>query len=459
MSVRNTKSAKKTGILTVDGIPYTLARSDVFYYLKFIDYDKELFKTESKLKAKPTMVFYTDDSVNKIILDYSTANETDKKYLSSFFANMNQTSTFSLTTGSYLDASELSANVSCSLIFDQYKEGKVFARVSSVTDQNPAIDVYLGDYFTGTPQLIKTGSLGSSPVTTKYALVSVNPKTERPLSSLGMIVGDVLEVVNSGAKNNQIKYQITDIETLNDQEVLQIKPVTVNTLPFLESLLGQTSLINLYVAGTTEQQPQLSGDLGCCYKDDIFIKNNTEYQCNIRKNFNFNSNFDCSFNEINQIIRNSSDNSVPEIIVTSGSNVSLTSDLKFNINIKRNLIKGLNNNFGLTTETKLELIPVNVNSNIFSDDTILLNINQTVSFIQTDLSSFGCFLRFSTNKEKFEPYIETYGFISKNGIGSSYLLTVSRRTPLKIYLFVETILNGVNKYYPSKYSIEINPFL
>ena len=109
MSIRNIKSSSNVGALTINGVPYTLARSDVFYYLKFIDYTKELFKAASNLTAKPTVVFYTEDATNKVILDYSLANTTDKTYLSGFFANLTQTDTFNLTNAGYLDKSELEA--------------------------------------------------------------------------------------------------------------------------------------------------------------------------------------------------------------------------------------------------------------------------------------------------------------------------------------------------------------
>ena len=448
MSVRNTKSAKKAGILTVDGIPYTLARSDVFYYLKFIDYDKELFKLESKLKAKPTIVFYTEDSVNKVILDYSLANETDKKYLSTFFANMNQLSTFSLTTGSYLDASELTADLSCSLIFDEYKENKIFARVSSVTNQNSAIDVYLGDFFTGTPQLVKTGNLGTTPTTIKYALISVNPKTNKPLSSLGLIIGDVLEVVNSNSKNNQIKYQITSIETINDQEVLQIKPVTANTLPFLESLIGQTSLINLYVSGTTEQQPELSGDLGCCYINDERIENNTNYQCGIRKG---------------SFIRGLCSVDTPEQIQLTAPIIDIERPLSSLLNsiistaVFENVVSYTNTTTGATPFSTISVYFGNFDS--IQNNRILVQRNNNYTFKQTDISNLNFIIRFSTEKDNFIPYVtNVYGLTRRNGIDSITVLQVSSNTPT-LYVFLEQAnetINGItNNFYYTGYSVVV----
>jgi len=455
MSVRNNKLSSKKSEANNFYTTHTLVRSEVFYYLKFTNYDRELFNSGSRLKSKPTLIFYTKNSTDKVVLDYSFVSETDRKYLSSFFTNMNTGDVFTVTNGSYIDDTrEVEADVSCSLTFNSYNNDKIVATVTSITNKNTAIDIYEANFFVGIPQLSKTGSLGDNISTENMALVSVTNKTKNKLETLGLIPGDYVEVINPNSANDKKVYKVLEYSVLNDREIIKIEGT-----PLVESLIGSPTLVNVYIKGLSILPQSLVGDLGCCYKDDVFIKNNTEYQCSVRKEFNFNNNFDCSFNEINQTIRNSSNSFIPEIVVTSGSNVSLTSDLKFNINIKRTPTRIFSNNFGLATETTLELIPINVTSNIFSDDTIILNINQTVSFVQTDLSSFGYFLRFSTNKEKFEPYIETYGFTSKNGIGSSYLLTVSRRTPLKIYLFVETILNGVNKYYPSKYSIEINPFL
>jgi hypothetical protein len=284
MNFRNNKSVNKAGALTVKGVPYTLVRAEMFYYLKVIDYNKDLFKTASTLTSKPTVVFYTENSQDKVILDYSLANETDKEYLESFFANMNQLNSFAVTNGSYIDKSELEANIGCSLAFDGYKEHKIFARVNSVVNQNTAIDVYDGNYFIGTPQLTKSDSLSNLAVPKQTALVSVNPNTKTTLETLGLIEGDIIEIINSDSLNNKTKFEIVKISTINDKEVFNIAPIYSDQTAKTESLVGQASLINVYVRGSTNREITLNGDLGCCSdpKQTVSFENQTKDQCYVR---------------------------------------------------------------------------------------------------------------------------------------------------------------------------------
>jgi len=459
MSIRNIRAANRTEALTVNGIPYTLARSEVFYYLKFIDYDKELFKDTSNLTAKPTVIFYTENAQNKVIVDYSLANQTDQTYLSSFFANMTQLDTFGLTLGDYLDKSELQANVGCSLIFDEFKENKIFARVTSVTNQNSALDVYFGEYFTGTPQLTKVGSLGSASNTVNYALVSVNPNTNKPLSSLGMIAGDLIEVVNTQSDNNQIKFEITEITTINDKEVLKIKPTTNDIVPSLESLLGSSSMLNVYVKGTTTLPQQLTGDLGCCYSTTGNIENNTEYQCTIRGGDDFRIGQCVIPSSINTVISNdftiTTTNSInsffsapvtQEFIVLTGSFASTIS------------YKKVNNDFIPT----LKLTVVYGSFDLIQDNDIIVNTNKSYSFNQSDSTNQGSILRFSTNKETFVPSVTGIsGVITSEGVNSTHNFKAYSSMPT-LYVFLErkTFNADTNEsiitYFPTDYRVILN---
>lgn len=263
---------------------YVLVRSEVLYYLKFINYDKDLFKEASSLTSKPTITFYTENAINKAIIDYSLANETDKRYLDSFFANMTQIDTFSLSSGNYLDESELSANLNSSCTFTEYKDGKIFAVVNSVTNQNSAIDVYFGDYFIAPPQISKSGNLGSSVTTENYALVNVNPKSDKSLQALGITPGDLIEIVKAGSGNNQIKYEIQEISTVKNKEVVRIKPYN-SQIPIVESLIGSPALVNVYVKGVPSYvEEEITSELGCCSDTSGAIKysNQTKHQCRAR---------------------------------------------------------------------------------------------------------------------------------------------------------------------------------
>jgi len=443
MSIRNIKSSSNVGALTINGVPYTLARSDVFYYLKFINYSKELFKAASNLTAKPTVIFYTENATNKVILDYSLANTTDKTYLSGFFANLTQTSTFNLTNAGYLDKSELEANIGCTLTFSEYKENKVFATVTAVTDLNTALDVYFADYFTDSPQLSKAGSLGTNPTTLDYALVSVNPSTSRPLSSLGLIAGDVIEVVNSDSVNNQFKFEISETTTINQQEVLRLKPIFNDQVPTIESLLGTSSLVNLYVKGTSTQTPVLSGDLGCCYNGTTKLEDNTSYQCSVRGS-------DYSF--FAGLCANLTINTTPIVIPSSSSNIiseGIVPDITFASYI----------DYTTTTPT-VKFIPSKNNLNVIQNNMITFYPNTTYVFSQLDGSNLNSIIRFSTNNDTFTSYCNgIYGTQKATGIGSFSYIRYSSTIP-ELYIFLEKrkTVNGelILEYVNTNYTLKIS---
>ena len=134
MSVRNTKSGSAVQN-TTPGVQYALARSDIFYFLQFINYESELYKNNSTLTSRPNLVFYTENSVNKVILDYTSASITDKNYLKSFFAGLNQISGITLSGGSYLEeAKTLEADLSSSLIFSEFKSNLAIAAILSFSN-------------------------------------------------------------------------------------------------------------------------------------------------------------------------------------------------------------------------------------------------------------------------------------------------------------------------------------
>lgn len=464
MSTRNTRSSNNAGTLTVNGAPYTLVRSDVFYYLKFIDFDKELFNSSSNITSKPTIVLYTEDAQDKIILDYSLANETDKTYLKSFFANMTQTDSFGMNNGGYLDKSELEANLGCTLTYSAYEDNKIFADVDSVLDQNEALDVYLSDYFTATPQLTKSGNLGTLPTTENYALISVNPNTNKPLASLGVIVGDLLEVVHLDSSNNQTKFEVTEIVMINEKEVFKLKPAFGSVLPVAESLVGSPSIVNVYTEGKTTKTLNLRGALGCCSNGVEFIEDNTDYQCSVRSGFNFTLG-SCSPKKAtiisSDIIQNT--NLLPTIIsqvvaqnpttaqstITSFVVTDLSFESKFNVFIETKTNKGI-------------AFP-SINLRTFINDS--QNIDHKISigefgrgFYQTSLTNRDFLLRLSTHKTAFVPYTtNTFGFFTDDGI-SSYLIIKPHNSMPELYLFLEDISaipRFGTRYHSSDYSVTL----
>lgn len=390
---------------------FVLVRSEVLYYLKFINYDKDLFKEASNFTSKPTITYYTENSVNKVIIDYSFANSTDKKYLVSFFANMTQVDTFSMSSAEYLDASDASANLQASYTFTQYKDNKIFATVNSVTSQNSALDVYFGEYFIETPQITKTGNLGSSLVTENYALISVNPNTDKTLSGLGVIPGDFLEIVKAGSANNGIKYEIHEITSINNKEVIRLKPYN-GQIPVTESLIGSAAIVNVYVKGTLSFiEEEINSDLGCCSSLDGTVQygNQTRHQCRARSQSYVFTPGNCT----GGFVTTSSGIQASAISTEIEKNIYLSTSGTVNSGFRANL-RSLN-------------VPVNVLRSVsYTDETGVINNSGYVDlqkgvtyyFIQNDPSNNGLIFRISkSDYTMFEgDVISTY---TQTGIGST----------------------------------------
>jgi len=280
MSVRNTKSGSVSQN-TTPGVVYTLARSDIFYFLQFINYESELYNNTSTLTSKPNVVFYTENSVNKVILDYTSGSNTDKTYLKSFFAGLNQTSGITLSSGSYLEeAKALEADLSSSLTFSEFKNNYVFATVNSTTSKSTSADIYYGKYFIDTPQITSGITLGQNASTKRYALVSPTVG-DKFFTNLGLIVGDVIEVVNPNSQNNSVRFEIMNILSLNDKEIIELNKSAIS-----ENLTGSPSIVNLYVKlnNTSSNLVININDktTNTCFVNGKQINNNTNYQCDLR---------------------------------------------------------------------------------------------------------------------------------------------------------------------------------
>lgn len=278
MANRNTKAnISASADITTN---YVLTRSDIFYFIEFVNYENELYNADSKLTSKPNVIFYTENAIDKVILDYSSANTTDKTYLKTFFVGMNQSNGISLSNCSYLEETKgIEADISSNLTFSEYKNNYIFATVNSTVDKSIETDVYTADYFISTPQIKSGLPLGENQVTKRNALVCLNVGG-KSLSSLALYPGDVIEVINSKSANMGTRFEILDTLTLNGKELIVVKQTAVS-----EKLIGSPSVVQLY-------QPRIGSpsvvldlndtSFGKCIKNGTTIKNSTNYQCQLR---------------------------------------------------------------------------------------------------------------------------------------------------------------------------------
>ena len=285
MSVRNNSQIKKTISPTSIGDTYKLVRSDVYYFLQFVNYQNELFNTPSALTSKPNVIFYTENAVNKIIIDYSFANETDKTYLKLFFTSMNQTQGISLNTGSYLEENKgIAADITSSLSFNEFKNNYIFATVNNTINKNSATDVYRGEYFINTPQLYSTVGLGQDESSKIVGLVCPNIGGKY-LYSLGLASGDIIEIINSNSENTTKRFKISDYLVLNDKEIVLFEDSELIS----ENLTGSPSIVNLFIeplgTNTNSVKLNLTDTIYglCAVSSGIVLKNSTKYQCQLRR--------------------------------------------------------------------------------------------------------------------------------------------------------------------------------
>jgi len=231
------------------------------------------------------MVFYTKDATQHVAIDYSTAKDEDKLFLSAFFADVTPGSTFSFYNGEYLEEPKsIEANLSSTLELVDYKSDIIFCKVNSITDLNPAQNLYSAYYFINTPQLTKTGALQPTEKTQIQALVFSNPRTAKPLLWLGYQPGDYVQILNPNSVNNSVMFEILDVLFINGKEILKLKTDKITT----ESLVGQDTIVNLLIkskivssyAGYENNQEFP----GCCVNTslNIALPQHTELQCALR---------------------------------------------------------------------------------------------------------------------------------------------------------------------------------
>ena len=264
-----------------------LARTDSFYFLEFVEYAKDIFDS-TKIKSKPSVIFYTEDAINKVILDYSLASPEDKLFLKTFFAKMSVDEAFSLNGGQYLDDTiAVDADISSSLKFKKFSEDLVFAEVVSSTNKDANVDQYILNYFINTPQLSKASSLQESTDTKIKALISRNPKyTAKPLLYLGYQPGDIIEIISPSSQNNTKKFIVSDAAFINDKEVIYLE--NANDM-VEENLTGKIVLINLYINSKVSITDQAildnsNTELGCAVDsaNGIRLPYQTQKQAAIR---------------------------------------------------------------------------------------------------------------------------------------------------------------------------------
>jgi phosphopantetheinyl transferase (holo-ACP synthase) len=178
-------------------------------------------------------------------------------------------------------AKALEADLSSSLTFSEFKNNYVFATVNSTTNKSTSSDIYYGKYFIETPQITSGVTLGQNVLTKRYALVSPTSIGSNALENLGIIAGDVIEVVNPNSQNNSIRYTVISSTKLNDKTVMELNQSAIS-----ENLTGSPSIVNLYIESNNTSENLVANIpdtvLDTCLINGVQINNSTKYQCDLR---------------------------------------------------------------------------------------------------------------------------------------------------------------------------------
>jgi hypothetical protein len=267
-----------------------LVRTGTFYFLEFVEYSSDIFNSNSTIISKPSLIFYTKDSEQHVIVDYSMATSEDKLYLGSFFSDMIPGVTFQLNNAEYLEETKnIQADLTSVLEFLEFKNNMIFCKVDSITSLNSAVDLYSSYYFLSTPQLEKTGALASTEKTKIPALVFSNPRTAQPLLWLGYQPGDYIQILNPDSKNNYKVLKIEDVLFVNGKEVLKLQPEYKDQIE-AENLIGQNTIVNLFIDSKidtlTNNYANDQTYMGCCINStlNVALPQHTELQCALRGN-------------------------------------------------------------------------------------------------------------------------------------------------------------------------------
>jgi hypothetical protein len=426
MPIQNTNAILNTAVEEYQ--PYTLVRSGVFHYIDVIDDEKNIFTSNSKLESVPNVVYYTENSDTKIMLDYSLASEKDKKYLSILCKDLNQFSGLSLTNAIYLNELEGINNKSLttSFLFSEFKNNILFGKVLSSVDAGDLNKAFLNDYFVDIPVLTTDSLWSAKTAKITSSIINSNPKGEINFDNFLITSGDLVELINPNSSNTQKRFEVESYSTINNKQIIKLKTPAIP-----ENLIGQSTVLNIYTKTKLKDLKSLNIDntvLGCCQdlKSRIVYDSTTEYECHIRTNgyYVHSKNVKCN-DLVNQTLPTN---------ISINSNVVQLKKVEFLLYSKEDLIE-----LDISIKDRMFMI----NGEEFTN--YPLQIGKIYKFVQNDESNLGYPLRLtrSITNANIEPDYyqrDLFGTMRPEGVGTELYLKVTANTAAILQFFTENDL-------------------
>lgn len=260
-------------------------RGGSFYGIKYEQVKLEPSSYKRGITVSPNFYFY--DNFTKVMVDFSDyKNTVSQSTIDEFFTLTLSGMTFTVSEGEWINDSLTSKKISMSGTYSlsEYKNNILFANVSSLTYYDTNINRYDKNYFVNTPNFVLSLSTNQKTKTQTNIVNRLGKNSKNSFSYLGAEVGDYIEI-----SRQKTKYQIANIKI--DEEGKEI--ITINGLIPEEDRTTSLTDFVLYVDNFDRTNVDLFNKekTGRCTvsKDGIIIclDNQTEAQCQLRKNSNF----------------------------------------------------------------------------------------------------------------------------------------------------------------------------
>jgi|LauGreDrversion4_2_1035121.scaffolds.fasta_scaffold01695_29 hypothetical protein len=286
-----------------------LARTGLFYGLKYVKVKEEKISSNRGLTSTPNFLFY--DNNTKVMIDFSDYYNTDsKEELSSFWNLLTTGMTFAVSDGDLIDSnSKTNYDVTGVYSFSNIEDSIIFANVVSTENISSNINLYKKQDFSNLPNFIFNTIIEpekKEPITSIVNFLGKN--TKNSFNFLGLKVGDYIQL-----QGKQNKFEVADYFLDSEgKEILKVYGEFAE-----EDRTTTKTFIGLYVEKKNEDTVDVDitdETLGSCEIIDNGIiisctSNNTNGQCLLRKtpttNVDFNAGIICI--EEQQVITTTTD--------------------------------------------------------------------------------------------------------------------------------------------------------
>jgi hypothetical protein len=284
--INNTPYSQKNNKPTGQAKTLVGIRGGAFYGLQY-----EKVKTEPSSYKRGIVVcpnFYFYDNFTKVIVDFSDyKNEVEQQIIDEYFTLSLSGLTFTVSQGDWSNEQITSKKISMdgTYTFDAYKNRILFANVSVLTYYDSAVQRYDKNYFVNTPNFILGVSSTQSEESQTNIINILGGNSKNSFSYLGIQIGDYIAL-----SNQKTKYLVNNIKI--DEEGKEIVTV-LGSIPTEDRRTKITDVV-LYVDNldSTNIKNYSETKIGKCTvsRDGIIlcIDNQTEQQCQLRKNSKLN---------------------------------------------------------------------------------------------------------------------------------------------------------------------------